>query len=77
MSIVLISFGFFAFITAIMAIGFIIAGKSIKGSCGGLNAIDGLEGACDICEIRKQCRRKKHHERSHLSSSVSSTESSE
>ena len=64
MSVVLISFGFFAFIIAIMAIGYIIAGKSIKGSCGGLNAIDGLEGACDICEVRKQCRRKKRHERS-------------
>lgn len=77
MNIMLISFGFFAFITAIMAIGYIIAGKSIKGSCGGLNAIDGLEGACDICEIRKQCRRKKHHERSMASSAVSSKEPSD
>lgn len=62
MNVVIISFGFFAFIVAIMAIGYIVAGKSIKGSCGGLNAIDGLQGACDICEGRKQCRRKRRLE---------------
>ncbi len=58
MNVMLFSFAFFAFIMVIMAVGYLLAGKSIKGSCGGLNAIDGLEGACDICEIRKQCRRK-------------------
>lgn len=63
MNVVIISFGFFAFIVAIMAIGYIITGKSIKGSCGGLNAIDGLQGACDICEGRKQCRRKRRLEK--------------
>ena len=43
----------------IMAIGYIIAGKSIKGSCGGLNAIEGLDGACDICELKNQCSKRK------------------
>lgn len=60
MNVMLFSFAFFAVVMVIMAVGYLIAGKSIKGSCGGLNAIDGLEGACDICEIRKQCRRKRH-----------------
>ncbi|MGH1539603.1 MAG: (Na+)-NQR maturation NqrM [Arenicella sp.] len=59
MNTLLITFALFAIVMMIMAIGYIVAGKSIKGSCGGLNAIDGLEGACDICEIRTQCRRRR------------------
>lgn len=42
-----------------MAVGYIFAGKSIKGSCGGLNAIEGLGGACDICELKTQCSKRK------------------
>lgn len=59
MIIVLVTFAVFLFIMAIMAVGYIIAGKSIKGSCGGLNAIEGLDGACDICEIKSQCSKRK------------------
>jgi hypothetical protein len=59
MNVMLFTFAFFLFIVAIMAIGYVIAGKSIKGSCGGLNAIEGLNGACDICEIRSQCSKRK------------------
>jgi len=59
MGIVLVTFAVFLFIMTIMAVGYIIAGKSIKGSCGGLNAIEGLDGACDICEERRQCSRRK------------------
>jgi len=59
MIIVLITFAFFLFIMMIMAVGYIIAGKSIKGSCGGLNAIEGLDGACDICELKTQCSKRK------------------
>jgi len=59
MAIVLVTFAVFLFIMTIMAIGYIIAGKSIKGSCGGLNAIEGLNGACDICEERSQCSKRK------------------
>ena len=77
MNVVLISFAFFACIIAIMAIGYIVAGKSIKGSCGGLNAIDGLEGACDICEVRKQCRRKKRLDDSQPPGQSSSQQSSQ
>ncbi len=31
-----------------MAVGVLIAGKRIKGSCGGLNAIQGLD-RCGVC----------------------------
>ena len=59
MMIVIVTFAVFLFIMTIMAVGYIIAGKSIKGSCGGLNAIEGLDGACDICEIKTQCSKRK------------------
>ena len=59
MTIIFITFAFFLFIMAIMAVGYIIAGKSIQGSCGGLNAIEGLDGACDICELKSQCSKRK------------------
>ncbi len=41
-----------------MAVGVIVSNREIKGSCGGLNDIDGLQGACDICEIKEQCKRR-------------------
>jgi len=44
MNIMIFTFGFFLLIVMLMAVGYIIAGKSIKGSCGGLNAIEGLNG---------------------------------
>ena len=59
MNVMLFTFVFFIFIVAIMAIGYIVAGKSIKGSCGGLNSIEGLKGACDICEGRTLCSKRK------------------
>lgn len=59
MAMVFVTFSVFLFIMAIMAIGYIIAGKSIKGSCGGLNAIEGLDGACDICAVKSQCSKRK------------------
>jgi hypothetical protein len=37
-----------------MAIGVLLGRSPIKGSCGGLNSIDGLE--CDICT--KPCEKK-------------------
>jgi len=58
-SMLVVTFSVFLLIMTIMAIGYIIAGKSIKGSCGGLNAIEGLDGACDICEERSQCSKRK------------------
>jgi hypothetical protein len=53
------SFSIFVVVMLGMAIGLILNNRSIKGSCGGLNDIDGLEGACDICEVKEQCKRRK------------------
>lgn len=40
-----------------MAIGVIVGGKRIAGSCGGINGIDGLESACSICS--KPCAKRR------------------
>ncbi len=53
----LVTFAVFSLVMLAMAIGVLISNRSIKGSCGGLNDIDGLKGACDICEGKKVCRR--------------------
>jgi len=59
MTVFIASFLFFVTIIILMSVGVIIANKSIKGSCGGLSSIDGLERACDICEVKDRCKRKK------------------
>lgn len=41
-----------------MAVGVILRGRTIKGSCGGLNSIDGLEGSCDLCSGEGKCRKR-------------------
>jgi len=61
------SFVVFAVVMTAMAIGVIVCNRAIKGSCGGLNDIDGLEGACDICEVKSQCKRRKKMQRKMLS----------
>jgi hypothetical protein len=61
MNTLILSFIVFAIVMAGMAIGVIVNNRAIKGSCGGLNDIDGLEGACDICEVKEQCKRRKQH----------------
>ncbi len=66
----LISFAVFALIMLAMAVGVIINNRAIKGSCGGLNDIDGLEGACDICEIKSQCKRRRKMQRKALMDEV-------
>ena len=60
------SFGMFLIVMIAMAIGVIINNRAIKGSCGGLNDIDGLQGACDICEIKEQCKRRQKMQRKAL-----------
>ena len=58
-----ITFCVFMLAIAAMSVGVIISNRSIKGSCGGLNDIDGLEGACDICKIKEQCKRHRKAQR--------------
>lgn len=67
----LISFIAFIFVMLAMAVGVILNNRAIKGSCGGLNDIDGLEGACDICEIKSQCKRRRQAQRKALMGSSS------
>lgn len=46
METILITFGFFVGIIFLMAIGFILKGKALKGSCGGISAL-GMKKVCD------------------------------
>ena len=39
-----------------MAVGVIISGKTIKGSCGGLSTLFG-KGACEVCEKKDRCEK--------------------
>lgn len=48
METILLTFGFFVAIVFMMSIGFIVKGKTIKGSCGGITAL-GMKKMCD-CE---------------------------
>ncbi|MDP8032760.1 (Na+)-NQR maturation NqrM [Pasteurella atlantica] len=48
METILLTFGFFLAIIFAMSIGYIVKGKTIKGSCGGISAL-GMEKMCD-CE---------------------------
>lgn len=38
-----------------MAIGAIIAGKTVKGSCGGIGKLLG-SSACDMCSLKDKCK---------------------
>ena len=44
----ILAFLFIAFMVAAMAVGVIVKGKPIKGSCGGMAALN-MDTACDIC----------------------------
>lgn len=61
-----ITFVAFVLVMIAMAVGVIVGNRSIKGSCGGLNDLDGLSGACDICEGKKLCERRKELQRQAL-----------
>ncbi|MDF1689530.1 MAG: (Na+)-NQR maturation NqrM [Cycloclasticus sp.] len=52
----LVTFLFFLLFVVVMAVGVIFSNKKIKGSCGGLNSVDGLEGECLLCN--KKCEKK-------------------
>ena len=66
MNIFIITFVVFFLVMIAMAVGVIVNNRAIKGSCGGLNDIEGLKGACDICEGKKQCSRRRRLERQAL-----------
>jgi len=44
----ILAFVFFLLIVAAMAVGAIVSGRTIKGSCGGLNAVAGAD-KCVVC----------------------------
>ncbi|WP_455210667.1 (Na+)-NQR maturation NqrM [Kaarinaea lacus] len=54
---ILISVCVFLMAVAAMSIGVVLGGRSIQGSCGGLNHIPGLESSCGGCD--KPCKNKK------------------
>ena len=58
MTMFLASFAVFMLVIAAMAVGVIFSNRKIKGSCGGLNSVDGLEGDCLLCS-NKKCDKKK------------------
>lgn len=54
MNMVLITISVFLIAFAGMAIGVMISGRRIKGSCGGIGAIMG-ESGCDSCAMKDKC----------------------
>ena len=50
MKIFLISFVILALSMLAMAIGVVCGRHTLRGSCGGLNAIEGLEAECTACD---------------------------
>jgi len=59
MNLFFVTFGVFLVVMVGMAVGVLVSNRAIKGSCGGLNDIEGLKGACDICEGKKLCSRRR------------------
>lgn len=70
MNLFLVTFAVFVLVMISMAVGVIVNNRAIKGSCGGLNDIDGLKGACDICEGKKVCEKRRSMERKALIDTV-------
>ncbi len=56
MQLFLISFAVIALAVAAMAVGVIVSNRRIRGSCGGLGAIGGLQSACEVCT--SPCKRR-------------------
>jgi hypothetical protein len=54
-TILLITFLFFSIVILAMSIGYIVAGKKLQGSCGGLGQLMGKD--CDFCEKKDQCKK--------------------
>ena len=60
MMVYLVTFIIIALAILGMAVGVVLSDRRLKGSCGGLNTIQGLEGSCG-CE--KPCEKKKQRDR--------------
>jgi uncharacterized protein len=56
MKIVFLTFFVLLFFIFAMAIGYIIAGKRLKGSCGGLGAVMGED--CMFCSKKDKCEKR-------------------
>ncbi|OUR85651.1 hypothetical protein A9Q85_07535 [Cycloclasticus sp. 44_32_T64] len=54
----IVTFLVFLLVVVAMAVGVIFSNREIKGSCGGLNNVDGMEGDCLLCS-KKTCEKKK------------------
>lgn len=48
MALMLVSFILIATVVLIMSVGVIMGRKPVQGSCGGLNAVSGME-KCELC----------------------------
>jgi hypothetical protein len=48
MEMIVVVFVFMLVVMGLMAVGVLMGGKPIAGSCGGMSAI-GMESACDVC----------------------------
>lgn len=57
MEIFIITFIVLLIVVIAMAVGVIFGRDAIKGSCGGINNIDGLDSACDFCS--EPCEKRK------------------
>ena len=64
MTIFIISFVVIIAAVAAMAIGVIFGRDAIKGSCGGIGAIDGAERACGCAEPCEKLKRHRARQRS-------------
>jgi hypothetical protein len=70
MSTVLFALGIFALAFAGMAVGVIFSNRCIKGSCGGLNNIEGVDG-CSQCGGCSVGDKKKAHDHAAASGACS------
>jgi hypothetical protein len=57
LEIFIITFIVLLIVVVAMAVGVIFGRDAIKGSCGGINNIDGLDSACDFCS--EPCEKRK------------------
>ena len=56
-----VTFAVFIFMGLALSLGVISGRQGIKGSCGGLNKIPGLENSCGACS-KKHCKRKSNND---------------